>query len=293
MSSLKEIKGRIDSVNNTLKITSAMRLISSSKFHRAQIALNNSQPYLTALTDMFSDLLSDEAIPESDYSRKRVLKKAAIVIISSNASLCGSFNINVEKLLHETTDRLRNNGAEYITIYTIGKRITSHLKSPSYTVVECDHMLSEKPDYSGSKKIAEMLMKQFVKGEIDRVDLIYNHFRSMGTQIPTTEQFLPIKTRKDIASEGAYKDAYKGAYYLYEPEKEKIAADIIDKQLFATIFKILLDSSAAEHAARSVAMQLASDNAGKLIQELTLQYNKSRQQAITNELLDIVGGSTR
>ena len=285
MSSLKEIKGRIESVNNTLKITSAMRLISSSKFHRAQIALNSSKPYLAALTEMFSDLKTDDAIQESEYSKERALKKAAIVIVSSNASLCGSFNINVEKLLNETTDRLRKNGAESITIYTIGKRITSHLKSPSYTVVECDHILSEKPDYSGSKKIAEILMKQFVKGEIDRVDLIYNHFKSMGTQIPTKEQFLPITIRKEIVS--------KGAYYLYEPDKENIAADLIDKQLFATIFRILLDSSAAEHAARSVAMQLASDNAGKLIQELTLQYNKTRQQAITNELLDIVGGSTR
>lgn len=285
MSSLKEIKGRIDSVNNTLKITSAMRLISSSKFHRAQIALNNSKPYLEALIEMFSDLQTDDAIPESEYSKERALKKAAVVIVSSNASLCGSFNINVEKLLHETIERLRKNGAESITIYTIGKRITSHLKSPSYTIVECDHLLSEKPDYSGSKKIAVMLMKQFSSGEIDRVDLIYNHFKSMGTQIPTVEQFLPIITKKEITS--------KGAYYLYEPDKENIAADIIDKQLFATIFRILLDSSAAEHAARSVAMQLASDNAGKLIQELTLQYNKSRQQAITNELLDIVGGSTR
>ena len=285
MSSLKEIKGRIDSVNNTLKITSAMRLISSSKFHRAQIALNNSKPYLEALIEMFSDLQTDDAIPESEYSKERALKKAAVVIVSSNASLCGSFNINVEKLLHETIERLRKNGAESITIYTIGKRITSHLKSPSYTIVECDHLLSEKPDYSGSKKIAVMLMKQFLRGEIDRVDLIYNHFKSMGTQIPTAEQFLPIVIKKEITS--------KGAYYLYEPDKENIAADIIDKQLFATIFRILLDSSAAEHAARSVAMQLASDNAGKLIQELTLQYNKSRQQAITNELLDIVGGSTR
>ena len=285
MSSLKEIKGRIDSVNNTLKITSAMRLISSSKFHRAQIALNNSKPYLEALIEMFSDLQTDDAIPESEYSKERALKKAAVVIVSSNASLCGSFNINVEKLLHETIERLRKNGAENITIYTIGKRITSHLKSPSYTIVECDHLLSEKPDYSGSKKIAVTLMKQFSSGEIDRVDLIYNHFKSMGTQIPTVEQFLPIITKKEITS--------KGAYYLYEPDKENIAADIIDKQLFATIFRILLDSSAAEHAARSVAMQLASDNAGKLIQELTLQYNKSRQQAITNELLDIVGGSTR
>ena len=285
MSSLKEIKGRIDSVNNTLKITSAMRLISSSKFHRAQIALNNSKPYLEALIEMFSDLQTDDAIPESEYSKERALKKAAVVIVSSNASLCGSFNINVEKLLHETIERLRKNGAENITIYTIGKRITSHLKSPSYTIVECDHLLSEKPDYSGSKKIAVTLMKQFSSGEIDRVDLIYNHFKSMGTQIPTVEQFLPIITKKEITS--------KGAYYLYEPDKKNIAADIIDKQLFATIFRILLDSSAAEHAARSVAMQLASDNAGKLIQELTLQYNKTRQQAITNELLDIVGGSTR
>ncbi|AGY53439.1 ATP synthase gamma chain [Bacteroidales bacterium CF] len=285
MSSLKEIKGRIDSVNNTLKITSAMRLISSSKFHRAQIALNNSKPYLEALIEMFSDLQTDDAIPESEYSKERALKKAAVVIVSSNASLCGSFNINVEKLLHETIERLRKNGAENITIYTIGKRITSHLKSPSYTIVECDHLLSEKPDYSGSKKIAVTLMKQFSSGEIDRVDLIYNHFKSMGTQIPTVEQFLPIITKKEITS--------KDAYYLYEPDKENIAADIIGKQLFATIFRILLDSSAAEHAARSVAMQLASDNAGKLIQELTLQYNKSRQQAITNELLDIVGGSTR
>jgi len=293
MSSLKEIKGRIDSVNNTLKITSAMRLISSSKFHRAQIALNSSKPYLAALTEMFSDLQTDDAIQESEYSKERALKKAAVVIVSSNASLCGSFNINVEKLLHETTDRLRKDGAESITIYTIGKRVTTHLKSSSYTVIECDHILSEKPDYSGSKKIAEMLMKQFIIGEIDRVDLIYNHFKSMGTQIPTTEQFLPVVTRKDIASKGAYKDAYKGAYYLYEPDKQRIATDLIDKQLYSTIFKILLDSSAAEHAARSVAMQLASDNAGKLIQELTLQYNKSRQQAITNELLDIVGGSTR
>lgn len=289
MSSLKEIKGRIDSVNNTLKITSAMRLISSSKFHRAQIALNYSKPYLSALTEMLSDLQTDDAIQESEYSKERALKKAAVVIVSSNASLCGSFNINVEKLLHETIERLKKNGAESITIYTIGKRVTSHLKNPPYTVVECDHLLSEKPDYSGSKKIAEMLMKQFLRGEIDRIDLIYNHFKSMGTQIPTAEQFLPVVTTKDILSKGAH----KGVYYLYEPDKKDIAADIIDKQLYATIFKILLDSSAAEHAARSVAMQLASDNAGKLIQELTLQYNKSRQQAITNELLDIVGGSTR
>ncbi|MEA5006238.1 MAG: ATP synthase F1 subunit gamma [Rikenellaceae bacterium] len=285
MSSLKEIKGRIDTVTNTLKITSAMRLISSSKFHRAQIALNNSRPYMTALLDMLSDLQSEDAIPFSPYSNVRPLKKAAIVIVSSNASLCGSFNINVEKLLHETVVRLKSCGAEKIVIYSIGKRVTSHLKDPSYSVVECDHMLSEKPDYSGSKKIALNLMTQFVKGEIDHVDLIYNHFKSMGTQIPTEEQLLPIDINKTVPT--------KSTYYLYEPDREKIADDIIDKMLFSTIFKVLLDSSAAEHAARSVAMQLASDNAGKLIQELTLQYNKSRQQAITNELLDIVGGSAR
>ncbi len=285
MPSLKEIKGRIDSVNNTLKITSAMRLISSSKYHRAQIALNNSKPYLAALSDMLSELRNDDAIPLSSYSDERPVKKAAIVVISSNASLCGSFNINVEKALHEAIENFRNSGVESIIIYTIGKRVTAHLKDPSYSVVECDHLLSEKPNYSGCTKIAGDLMSGFVKGEVDRVDLIYNHFKSMGTQVPTTEQLLPFVLGKSTPS--------KRAYYIYEPEKEKIITDIVEKIIFSTIFKVLLDSCAAEHAARTVAMQLASDNAGKLIQELTLQYNKTRQQAITNELLDIVGGSTR
>ncbi|MFA5850570.1 MAG: ATP synthase F1 subunit gamma [Bacteroidales bacterium] len=285
MASLKEVKGRITSVNNTLKITSAMRMISSVKLHRSQLAAAGLGPYQRALKEIFIETVAGQANIKSVYTENRPVKRIAIVVLSSNSSLCGSFNANIEKVLKGVIDEYKSLGNMNIMLFPIGKKISKNLIHQKYSVESIDHSIVDKPTYTQCSKLAYDLMSLFREKRVDRIELIYNHFKSIASQVVTREIFLPVNSLNEVRS--------NPSDYIFEPGREIIVEELIDKVLSFKIFAIIRDSNAAEHAARTVAMQLASDNASKLIQELTVQYNKTRQQAITNELLDIMGGIAR
>ena len=229
MASLKEVKGRINSINGTLKITSAMKMVASAKLHKAQEAIENMLPYERRLHNMLTDFLSGGLTVESPYTVANDLHKVAV----------GDFQ-----------------------------------------------HLSGKPNYAEASNLAQELMDKFTNGEVQKVILLYNHFKSTSSQVLTKETFLPINLKAERENgNGVMPD------YIVEPSAEQVTRELLPKVLRVKIYSVTLDSAAAEHAARTIAMQVATDNANDLIQELTLQYNKTRQQAITNELLDIVGGS--
>ncbi|WP_300725408.1 F0F1 ATP synthase subunit gamma [uncultured Bacteroides sp.] len=290
MGSLKEIKGRINSINGTLKITSAMKMVASSKLHKAQEAIENMLPYERRLHHMLTDFLSSGLSVESPFIENRDVKKIAIVVFASNSSLCGGYNANVIRHLQELVDTyIGDYGKENILIYPVGRKIADAVKKMGFTPMGDYQHMSGKPNYQEAADLAAELIDRFLKGEIQKVDLLYNHFKSTSTQVLTHETYLPIDL--STAGEGESGNDNMQADYIIEPSAMKVMQELLPKVLRMKIYTVLLDANAAEHAARTMAMQIATDNATDLIQELTLQYNKSRQQAITNELLDIVGGT--
>ena len=266
MASLKEVKTRINSVKSTRKITSAMKMVASAKLHKAQGAIENMLPYERKLNKILTNFLSADLPVESPYIKAREVKRVAIVAFSSNTSLCGAFNANVIKMLLQTVGEFRTLGQDNILIFPVGKKVDEAVKRLGFQPQETSPTLSDKPSYQEASELAHRLMEMYVSGEIDRVELIYHHFKSMGVQILLRETYLPIDLTRVVDEEEKQK------------EEEVQGGEIAN-------------SNASEHAARTLAMQVATDNANELIQDLTKQYNKSRQQAITNELLDIVGGS--
>ena len=282
MASLKEVKGRIASVNSTLKITSAMKMVASAKLHRAQGAIENMLPYERKLNGILSGFLSAEGSVSSPFAEKREVQRVAIVAVSSNSSLCGAFNANVAKKLHETIASYGKLKRENILIFPIGKKIAEATRKEGFEPQGDYQKMAEKPTYKETSDLAARLMKMFANHEIDRVELIYNHFKSTAVQVLTREEYLPIDTEQQ-KGKGLSTD------YIVEPDRETVDNTLIPQVLGLKIFTVLLDSNAAEHAARTIAMQMATDNAIELIQELTIQYNKTRQQLITNELLDMMG----
>ena len=293
MASLKEVKGRINSINGTLKITSAMKMVASSKLHKAQEAIENMLPYERRLHRMLTDLLGSGIRVESPFSVKREVKKVALVVFASNSSLCGGFNMNVIRHLNEWVEKYtRQVGKENILIYPVGRKVADAVKKMGFTPMGDYQHLSGKPNYREASELAAELMKRFVHGEIQQVDLLYNHFKSTSTQILTQETFLPVELGTvNHPDEDTEELTGELADYILEPSVEGLLRQLLPKVLHLKLFTALLDSSASEHAARMMAMQMATDNANDLIQDLTLVYNKSRQQAITNELQDIVSGS--
>ena len=293
MASLKEVKGRINSINGTLKITSAMKMVASSKLHKAQEAIENMLPYERRLHRMLTDLLGSGIRVESPFSVKREVKKVALVVFASNSSLCGGFNMNVIRHLNEWVEKYtRQVGKENILIYPVGRKVADAVKKMGFTPMGDYQHLSGKPNYREASELAAELMKRFVHGEIQQVDLLYNHFKSTSTQILTQETFLPVELGAvNHPDEDTEELTGELADYILEPSVEGLLRQLLPKVLHLKLFTALLDSSASEHAARMMAMQMATDNANDLIQDLTLVYNKSRQQAITNELQDIVSGS--
>ena len=289
MASLKEVKTRINSVQSTRKITSAMKMVASAKLHKAQGAIENMLPYQRQLNKILTDLLSTDLPIESPFSVERPVKRVAIVAFSSNGSLCGAFNANVRKLVLQTVGEYRDLGQDNILIYPIGKKIEESMKKLGFFPQGSYQHLSEKPSYEESAKLAHTLMDMFLNKEVDRVELIYHHFKSVGVQELLRERYLPIDL--SAVKDEIREDNKVVNDYIIEPSAEQLLADLIPQVLSQKIFTSALDSSASEHAARTMAMQIATDNANELIQDLTKQYNKTRQQAITNELLDIVGGS--
>ena len=318
MPSLKEIKNRISSVNSTRKITSAMKMVASSKLHHAQTMIENMLPYETLLEHILKTFLASETDARSVLNEVRPVKRVALVVYASNSSLCGGFNANVIRLLQHIVDEYSELGKGNIVVYPIGRKVAEKAVKLGLNVAGDFTALAEKPNANDCITIARELGEKFVSGEYDRVEMIYHHFKSAGSQILTRKPFLPIDIEeelkrdheRDLTSNVTSKEAQdyikrkdeeqrseqkKAAplndNFIVEPDMNTVLTKLIPKYLHLMVYTALLDSIASEHAARMVAMQTATDNADEILRELNLQYNKSRQQAITNELLDIVGGS--
>ena len=298
MASLKEVKTRINSVKSTRKITSAMKMVASAKLHKAQGAIENMLPYERKLNKILTNFLSADLPVESPYIKAREVKRVAIVAFSSNTSLCGAFNANVIKMMMQTIGEFCTLGQDNILIFPVGKKVDEAAKRMGFKPQEVSSTLSDKPTYQEAAELAHRLMDLYVAGEVDRVEIIYHHFKSMGVQILLRETYLPINltnvvSEEDRENEEEVQENEIANDYIIEPNAEELIASLIPTVLSQKIFTAAVDSNASEHAARTLAMQVATDNANELIQDLTKQYNKSRQQAITNELLDIVGGSMK
>jgi len=294
-------------------------MVASSKLHHAQQLIENMLPYESMLEHILKAFLASmpEARTPLNVERKQ-LKRVALVPFSSNSSLCGGFNANVTKLLQQAVAHYREQGVTDIVVYPIGRKITEQTTKMGLQIGGNFNLLAEKPNAHQCADIATELSEQYAAGELDRVELIYHHFKSAGSQILTRRTFLPIDLstelgrfndrdlssnvvtakaqeylKKKAAKEEKTKDEAKplNDNFLVEPDMETILTTLIPKELNLMVYTALLDSNASEHAARMVAMQTATDNADELLRGLNLQYNKSRQQAITNELLDIMGGS--
>ena len=298
MASLKEVKTRINSVKSTRKITSAMKMVASAKLHKAQGAIENMLPYQKKLNKILTNFLSADLPIESPYVQEREVKHVAIVVFSSNTSLCGAFNANVIKMMMQTIGEFRTLGQDNILIFPVGKKVDEAAKRMGFKPQEVSPTLSDKPTYQEAAELAHRLMDMYVAGEVDRVEIIYHHFKSMGVQILLRETYLPINLTNVVSEEDRENEEEVQEHeitndYIIEPNAEELIASLIPTVLSQKIFTAAVDSNASEHAARTLAMQVATDNANELIQDLTKQYNKSRQQAITNELLDIVGGTMK
>lgn len=293
MASLKEVKNRIGSVKSTRQITSAMKMVASAKLHKAQGRIESMLPYQRKLNEILTNFLGMEATFDSPYTEVRPVERVAIVAFSSNSSLCGAYNSNVAKMLERTLAEYVSLGKENILIYPVGKKMEEAVKKLGYVPQGSFRQLADKPAYAAAKELAEGLMAEFAAKHVDRVELIYHHFKSMGTQVLLRENYLPIDVEQMAAGGAADASAGYNRDYIVEPSAAELIAALLPKVLSQKIFTVLLDANASEHAARTLAMQTATDNADELIQDLTKQYNKSRQQAITNELLDIVGGSMK
>ena len=273
-----------------------MKMVASAKLHKAQGAIENMLPYQRKLNKILTNFLSADLPIESPYIKAREVKRVAIVAFSSNTSLCGAFNANVIKMLLQTVGEFRTLGQDNILIFPVGKKVDEAAKRLGFQPQETSATLSDKPSYQEASELAHRLMKMYIAGEIDRVELIYHHFKSLGVQILLRETYLPIDLTHLVDGEEKEKEEeVQGGEiandYIIEPSAEELIANLIPTVLSQKLFTAAVDSNASEHAARTLAMQVATDNANELIQDLTKQYNKSRQQAITNELLDIVGGS--
>lgn len=286
MASLKEVKTRIASVNNTRKITSAMKMVASSKLHRAQQAIENMRPYESRMTRMMTAFVgSMEGEIDTPYAAVRPVKRVAIVVYTSNSSLCGGFNANVIRALRNKVEAYKKEGVEVARIIALGRKGADAARKLGFADTGDYTALMDRPAFQPAADIAEELMTQFAAGEIDRADVIYHHFKSSASQVLTEETFLPVRLHE------AEEKATTQADYIVEPSREAVVGRLIPSVLRLQLYTALLDSLASEHAARVIAMQIATDNADELLQEFTLTYNKTRQDAITTELLDIAGGS--
>lgn len=287
MANLKEVRNRIVSVSSTQQITSAMKMVSAAKLRRAQDAVTQMRPYASKLKEILENLSASLDSSEGVYSKQREVKNVLLVVITSNRGLCGGFNANIIKAANRLA-REQYKGCK-VSILTIGKKGGDFFKKTDYGIMGSDmprglNELFDKLTFSNVAPVAEKVMEAFVGGQFDRVELVYNQFKNAAIQVTTVEQFLPVQ------APAATKET-KTADYIFEPNKQYIVEDLIPRSLKTQFFKALLDSLAAEHGARMTAMHKATDNAGALIKELKLSYNKARQAAITNEILEIVGGA--
>ena len=281
MANLKEIRNRISSVSSTMQITSAMKMVSAAKLKKAQDAITAMRPYAEKLTNLLQNVSATlEGDAGGEFTSQREIKKVLIVAITSNRGLAGAFNTNVIKQAKEVVDSY---AGKQVDIYAIGKKGNDILRKTN-TVVENKSEIFDELTFERVAEIAEALIEKFVTGEYDKIELVYNQFKNAATQIVQTEQFLPLAPMaSDVpASTGDY---------IFEPSKEEIVLTLIPKSLKTQLYKAIRDSFASEHGARMTAMHKATDNATELRNQLKLTYNKARQAAITNEILEIVGGA--
>ena len=352
MASLKEIKDRIASVGGTLKITSAMKMVASAKLHKAQQAIGNMLPYEKRLHSMLIDLMGsvnmsapaseegsdrlvslsnqpDHTESEETYSlmTQREVHRVAIVAFASNSSLCGAFNSNAIREATAVINEYRASGLRDsdVVVYSVGRKMAEAMRKLGFPSPSDFTKMSDSPSYEAASALAQELLDGFVSGRFDKVELVYNHYKSTSSQPTTRQTYLPLSLADATADLQAGKisdsvpDSDTGKVVetvvrqahqpvadsvgrqgsptteapdlIVEPSKEALISTLLPKVVRLRIFTTLLDSAAAEHSARTVAMQLATDNGNALLQELTLEYNKGRQQKITSEILDLVGGS--
>ncbi len=286
MANLKEIRNRISSVGSTMQITSAMKMVSAAKLKKAQDAITAMRPYSEKLTELLQNLSATlDADTGSKYSDQREVNKILVVAITSNRGLAGAFNTNVIK---EARNLAANTYAgKQVDFMTLGKKGNDILKKTG-TVLENNNVIFDDLTFDNTSEIAEKLMLLFSEGKYDKIIVVYNNFKNAATQIIMTEQFLPILPPKPMEGQEAKTTE---TFYIFEPSKEEIVEALIPKSLKTQLFKALRDSVASEHGARMTAMHKATDNATELRDALKLQYNKARQAAITNEILEIVGGA--
>ena len=352
MPSLKEIKGRINSISSTLAITSAMKMVAAAKLQKAQMAIQNMLPYERRLHSMLLDLMGavnmsapaseegsarlvslsnqpDHTESEGAYSlmAQRQVRKVAIVAFASNSSLCGAFNSNAIREATAVINEYRASGLRDsdVVVYSVGRKMAEAMRKLGFPSPSDFTKMSDSPSYEAASALAQELLDGFVSGRFDKVELVYNHYKSTSSQPTTRQTYLPLSLADATADLQAGKitdsvpDSDTGKVVetvvrqahqpvadsvvrqgsptteapdlIVEPSKEALIATLLPKVVRLRIFTTLLDSAAAEHSARTVAMQLATDNGNALLQELTLEYNKGRQQKITSEILDLVGGS--
>ena len=279
MANLKEIRNRISSVSSTMQITSAMKMVSAAKLKKAQDAITAMRPYSDKLTQMLVNLSSSVDF-ENVYLSPRKVKNKLVVCITSNRGLCGAFNSNIIKKCTE----IANSSDESVLFLCIGKK-GADILSKNYNVIQTNNEIFDDLTFENISAIAEKLMSMFLNKEFDSVQIVYNKFKNAATQIVTQEQYLPIENNKSKDDEKDSSD------YIFEPSQVEIISELIPKSLKTQLYKSIRDSYASEHGARMTAMHKATDNATELRDQLKLTYNKARQAAITNEILEIVGGA--
>lgn len=281
MANLKEIRNRISSITSTMQITSAMKMVSAAKLKKAQDAITAMRPYSDKLTELLQGLSASlEGDGGSKFADNRAVEKVLVVSITSNRGLCGAFNSNIIKQSGNlATGKYAGKQVDFVSI---GKK-GGDILGKKYNIVAHHNGVFDDLTFEHVASIAEYLMEEFTSGRYDRIELVYNKFKNAGTQIVMCEQFLPI-----VPLEG---DTSSVSDYIHEPSKEEIVEQLIPKSLKTQLFKAIRDSFASEHGARMTAMHKATDNATDLRDQLKLTYNKARQAAITNEILEIVGGA--
>ena len=281
MSGLKEIRNRISSVSSTMQITNAMKMVSAAKLKKAQDSITATLPYSNKLSDLVKNIsASIDSIDSNPLFVKREVKSALVIVITSNKGLCGGFNSNIIKEVYNISSQY---GSKKPDLLTIGKKGNDILKK-KFNVISSHNDLYDDFSYSNVRLIANDIMGLYTEEKYDEIVLVYNHFKNAATQIITKEQFLPIAENSD-------EDLSIQGDYIFEPNREKILNELIPKTLSIQLFKSISDSIAGEHGARMTAMHKATDNASELRDQLKLTYNKARQTAITNEILEIVGGA--
>lgn len=290
MANLKEVRTRIESVNSTKQITSAMKMVAASKLRKSQNAIMALRPY----AEKFSEILERSTSggqQSTVFAENRELERVLIIPLSSNKGLCGVFNANVIRetinLIKEEYQNLLDDGK--LDILCVGSKVEESLKFKKYPVVGNDNHILDDLTYENAVLLAEKLMKYFEEKKYDRIVFVYNQFKNAATQILVCEQFLPIVSQQ--SNDNGQESSDMEIDYIFQPSREEIYNEMVPNSLKMQVYRILLDSFASEQGARMISMTQATDNATELLKELNLTYNKARQSAITNELVEIVSGA--